>query len=63
MAAKRDCPVCGEEMDDEYPYEICDNCGWVHDWFQEEYPDEEGQENEMSFNQAKEAYKKGLKVY
>lgn len=63
MAAKRDCPVCGEEMDNEYPCEICKNCFWEQDWYQEEFPDATGHANKMSLNQAREAYKKGLKVY
>ena len=62
MVAKRNCPVCGEEMED-FPCEICKNCYWEKDWYQEEFPDIDGCANEMSLNQAKEAYKKGLKVY
>ena len=39
-------------------YEICPVCGWQDDDIQNDDPDLEGGANEMSLNQAKEAYKK-----
>ena len=54
------CPVCGKyEFDSYSSYDICDNCGWEDDGFQEENPDEENCANEMSLNQYKAAYESG----
>ncbi len=55
------CPICGQyEFDDEY--DICPVCGWCHDLVQEGDHEEEECANEMSFNQAKEAWAKGEKI-
>jgi hypothetical protein len=43
-------------------YEICPVCGWQDDDIQNDDPDLEGGANEMSLNQAKEAYKNGEKI-
>lgn len=57
------CPVCGEyefEMIDSN--DICEVCGWQDDAYQERHPDEDSCANEMSLNQAKEAFKNGKEV-
>lgn len=57
------CPVCGKYyFEDAYSYEICPVCGWEDSFFQEAEPDEEGDANVMSLNEAREAYLKGLPV-
>ena len=38
------------------------NCGWQDDAVQNDNPDYKGGANQMSLNEAKEAYKKGEKV-
>lgn len=57
------CPVCNNT---EFPfrnsYYTCENCGWMDDAYQEDYPDEDGCANIMSLNEAREAYKNGKKV-
>ena len=50
MVKARNCPVCGAEILDEYPNEICTNCKWKQDCYQEYFPDEEDQANKMSLN-------------
>lgn len=61
--AKFKCPVCGkytfQENDD---YDICPVCMWENDGLQNKYPDLAGGANDMSLNQAREAYKKGEKI-
>ena len=58
------CPMCGkytfEEVDD---YDVCQVCGWENEDFQYRTPDFAGGANDMSLNQAREAYKRGEKVY
>ncbi len=44
-------------------YDICDVCGWQDDPIQNKNPDYDGGANEMSLNQAKQAYKEGKKIY
>lgn len=58
---KRICPVCGKT---ELLMEgsVCKVCGWLNDLIQADDPDEECGMNEMSLNQAREAYAKGLPV-
>lgn len=51
------CPVCGKFYVDEY--DICKNCGWENDPVQFQKPDFPGGANEMSLNQAKNAYQAG----
>lgn len=55
------CPVCGKT---ELLMEgsVCKVCGWFHDLVQIDDPDWEGGQNEMSLNQAREAYSKGLPI-
>lgn len=57
------CPVCGQyEFEERGSDDICEICGWQDDIVQELNPDEECGENQMSLNQAKEAWKNGEKV-
>ena len=57
------CPVCGKYyFKYEDSFEICPCCGWENDYLQAVYPDEEGGANEMSLNQAREAYRNGRPV-
>ena len=55
------CPVCGKS---ELLMEgsVCKVCGWLNDSVQADDPDEECGLNELSLNQAREAYSKGLPV-
>lgn len=60
MAEGHKCPICGKYYFDTYDdMDMCDVCGWSNDALQEERPDYRGGANLMSFNEAKEAYKKG----
>ena len=53
------CPVCGAAcFDEKGGYEICPVCGWEDDPLQRREPDFKGGANEMSLNEAKEAWKK-----
>ncbi|MGP1608965.1 MAG: CPCC family cysteine-rich protein [Clostridium sp.] len=55
------CACCGNfTIEDEY--ETCLICNWSKDFIQEEDHDYWGGANDMSLNQAKEAYKKGLPI-
>ena len=54
------CPVCGRFYVDEY--DICECCGWENDPVQFQKPDFQGGANEMSLNQAKNAYQTGRPV-
>lgn len=57
------CPVCREfEFECKGSDDICEVCGWQDDILQELNPDEECGENQMSLNQAREAWKNGEKV-
>ena len=54
------CPVCGKmELG---RFEICDFCEWQNDLYQLEHPDRGGCANNMSLNEAREAYLKGERV-
>ncbi|XYQ53356.1 CPCC family cysteine-rich protein [Pectobacterium carotovorum] len=57
------CPCCGERtiyaLGD---YEICPVCNWEDDPVQSREPDCAGGANQMSLNEAKEAFKYGRKV-
>ena len=60
---KRKCMCCGEyTLDEDDLFAICNNCGWESDKVQEDDPNYKGGANEMSLNEAKEAYKKGIKI-
>ena len=57
------CPVCGKQEFSEYDsFEFCHNCGWQDDSIQEEEPDFSGGANDMSLNEAREAYKNGKQI-
>ena len=58
------CPVCGKYyFDAEHgDYDVCEVCGWINDPYQYDYPDEDCCGNNMSLNQAREAYKKGEEI-
>ncbi|MBR3954716.1 MAG: hypothetical protein IKJ63_04525 [Clostridia bacterium] len=55
------CACCG--MIEVEFYDFCDVCGWQDDLVQNKNPDYRGGANQMSLNEAKEAYKKGEKIY
>ena len=58
---KQLCACCGKSMVGFY--EICGICGWQNDDIQNEDPDFDGGANEMSLNEAKQAYKEGKEIY
>jgi hypothetical protein len=61
VAERFDCPVCGNFVEGEKDtYEICENCRWEDNAFQEDHPEDAGGPNKMSLNEAREAYKKGI---
>ena len=51
------CPVCGQYSFTE-PHDICPVCGWEDDRVQLRDPDFAGGANEMSLNEAREAYRR-----
>lgn len=55
------CPVCGKTKLGYF--EVCDVCEWQNDRYQAEHPDVGGCANNMSLNQAREAYRKGEKIH
>lgn len=57
------CACCEQyTLENEHFSEICPECGWEDDDLQNKEPDFTGGANEMSLNEAKEAYKNGLPV-
>lgn len=55
------CAVCGStEYVDQH--DVCLICGWFRDPVQECDPDETECANQMSLNQAREAWKKGIPI-
>jgi hypothetical protein len=45
------CPCCGfKTITSEF--DICDICGWEHNFYQEEEPDDDGGPNAVSFREA-----------
>lgn len=57
------CPVCGKYNFKMFGnYDVCPVCNWENDDAQYDNPDETGCANQMSLNQAREAWKKGEKV-
>ena len=57
------CPVCGKfEFPHVGSYDYCPVCGWQDDPIQEDEPDEDCCANQMSLNEAREAYKRGEKI-
>lgn len=65
MEKNKKCPCCGKDtLNPKYSgFEICNNCGWQDDGYQEDHPDVGNCANIMSLNEAKKAYKEGKKVY
>ena len=60
VETKHKCPVCGKhEFSGLDSYEICPECGWEDEKFQENHPDEDIGANEMSLNEYKAAYESG----
>ena len=55
------CACCGEIFVG--LYDICEVCGWQDDLVQNKNPDYKGGANEMSLNEAKQAYKEGKEIY
>lgn len=55
------CPVCGQSMLEHF--EVCSICGWQNDYYQLDFPDKDGCANNMSLNEAREAYKKGERIH
>lgn len=55
------CPVCGKAWLEWF--EFCEYCDWQNDRYQMYHPDAEGCANNMSLNQAKEAYAKGEPIH
>jgi len=54
------CPVCEKhDFEESGDYDICPVCNWENDDIQADDPDFGGGANEMSLNQAREAYKNG----
>ena len=57
------CPVCGKhKFKEQNSYEICPICNWEDDGVQVDDPDYAGGANQMSLNQARQAYKEDRKV-
>ncbi len=57
------CPVCGEFIFEEYgDFEICTVCDWQNSAIQVKYPDLDGGANRVSFNQARENWKRFGKI-
>ena len=64
MVQNKKCACCEREtLTAGSIYEICPVCGWEDDELQNEEPDFAGGANDMSLNEAKQAYKEGRKVY
>ena len=57
------CPVCGKyEFENKNSFDICPVCNWEDDGVQLDDPDWTEGANQMSLNEAREAYKNGLQV-
>ena len=57
------CACCGEETISEIGiYDVCSNCGWTEDNYQETYTDKGGCANIMSLDEAKQAYEEGRPI-
>lgn len=57
------CPCCEKHSFYEMGgYEICPVCNWEDDPVQSKKPDLAGGANQMSLNEAREAYRQGRKV-
>ena len=57
------CACCGQyTLLEENFSDVCPVCNWQDEPYQNENPDLAGGANDMSLNQAKEAFKKGLPI-
>lgn len=57
------CPCCEKHYFDEFDdYDICPVCDWENDGLQNNHPDFRGGANDMSLNEAREAFRKGEPV-
>ena len=56
------CPCCNYYYGYKADFEICPNCGWEYDKVQNEDPEYGGGANEMSLNEAREAYVNGKEI-
>ena len=52
------CPVCGHDVE---PYDICENCEWQNSNGTD--TDKVRGPNKMTLSEAREAYKKGEKIF
>lgn len=54
------CPVCGNDTfdEDDYEYNICEECFWEYDYFQVANPDYAGGANHHSLNEYRKIYQK-----
>lgn len=54
------CPVCGNDTfdDNDYEYDICEECFWEYDLIQVENPDFPGGANHHSLNEYRNIYQK-----
>ncbi len=57
------CPCCKKHYFQELDfYEVCPVCNWQDDPVQRDDPDFDGGANDMSLNQAREAWKNGKQI-
>lgn len=63
LEKKHLCPVCGKyEFEKHLSFDICEECGWQDDLFDEDDPDSISCANEMTLEEAREAYSNGEQV-
>ena len=63
MNQRHTCPVCGKyEFEKRLSFDICEECGWQDDLLDEDDPDSISGANEMTLEEAREAYSKGEQV-
>ena len=54
------CPICGKtKFPSIYSFEICEECGWEDDDYQEKHPEEDLPPNYLSMNEYKKKYEEG----
>jgi hypothetical protein len=59
----KQCPCCGSNtISKAGEFEICAKCGWEDDDVQRDDPDFVGGANDMSLNQARDAWRKGKTI-
>lgn len=63
MAKNKKCACCGEySLSPDSIFEICPVCGWEDDEVQNDNPSLQGGANEMSLEEAKQAFHSGKPV-